>query len=233
MHTGLYDATMGMLVDQAQVDMISNNLANVNTYGFKADSMTFAATMQRELYRENIPSKFSSIGKMTNAVVVSSVLPKMSEGALQQTGRKLDYAIDGNGFFAVREGNQILYTRDGSFNVSPNGELVDNMGREVLGAALQPIMADSGQMPAVFNVANPIYLQKVGGNAFVPTAQSGPFVLDPNGKVMQGYLETSNVNAVKEMVDLINAFQNYQIAQKAIMTQDSMMTTGINVGSVT
>lgn len=233
MHTGLYDAAMGMLVDQAQVDMISNNLANVNTYGFKSDSMTFAAIMQRSLYKETIPSDFSYIGNMTNAVVVNSVVPNMSEGTLEQTGRKLDYAIDGNGFFAVKDGNQILYTRDGSFSVSANGELVDNMGREVLDSALQPIMASSDQAPAVFNVSNPEYLRKVGGNAFVPTSKSGPFILDPNAKVMQGYLELSNVNAVKEMVNLINAFQNYQIAQKAITTQDSMLTTGINVGSVT
>lgn len=233
MHTGLYDATMGMLVDQAEVNMISNNLANVNTYGYKSDSMTFAATMKKTLYRESIPDELSPIGNMTNAVVVNQVSPNMEEGSLDQTGQKYDYAINGSGFFAVKSGNQILYTRDGSFMLSANGDVVDDMGREVLNSALQPITANSGQAPAVFNVSDPSYLEKMGGNAFLPTAKSGPFILDPNSTVMQGYLEGSNVNAVKEMTDLINASTNYNIAQKTISTEDSMLETGINVGNVT
>lgn len=233
MHTGLYDAAMGMLVDQAQVNMISNNLANVNTYGYKSDSMTFAATMKRTLYRESIPDDFSQIGSMTNAVVVNQVSPNMQEGSLEQTGQKYDYAINGSGFFAVKDGNQILYTRDGSFMLSASGNIVDDMGREVLNAALQPIVAGSGQTPAVFNVSTPSYLEKMGGNAFSATAKSGAFILDPNADIMQGYLEGSNVNAVKEMTDLINASTNYSIAQKSISTEDSMLETGINVGNVT
>jgi flagellar basal-body rod protein FlgF len=231
LHTGFYDATMGMLVDQAEVNTISNNLANVNTCGFKSDSLTFSATMNRELYRSNGLNLNTPIGEMTNAVVVSEVSPDMAEGALQQTNQKLDFAINGNGFFAVKSGNQIFYTRDGSFTLSANGDLVDSFGREVLNSALQPIVGGNGQ-PAVFDVPDPSYLQKVGDNSFIPTGKSGPFILDPNAEVMQGYLESSNVNAVKEMVDLINASTNYSIAQKTITTEDSMLSTGINVGKV-
>ncbi len=231
MHTGFYDATMGMLVDQAAVDNISNNLANANTYGFKADSLTFAATMQREMYRSSTVGQVNPVGQMTSAVVVNGVFPDMSEGSIEQTGQKLDFAINGKGFFAVQQGNEILYTRDGSFSLNAGGYLVDDMGREVLDSAMQPIVGNSEQ-PAVFDVQNPEYLQHVGNNAFSQTAKSGPFILNPNAQVMQGYIELSNVNAVKEMVDLINASRNYEIAQKAITTQDTMLSDGIQVGRV-
>jgi flagellar basal-body rod protein FlgF len=231
MHTGLYDAKMGMLVDQAKLDNIANNLANVNTAGFKADSMSFKATMQRKIYRDSITKKPVLVGNTTNAVVVDQVTPDMNEGALQQTGQPLDYAISGKGFFAVKDGDKILYTRDGQFSLSPNGDLVDKMGREVLDSALQPIKYSKGVKPVVFDVEDPSKLQKVGDTSFVSTAKSGQFILDPTAKVMNGYLESSNVNAVKEMVDMINASRYYDIAQKSVMTEDSLFADAIKVGT--
>ncbi len=231
MHTGFYEATMGMLVDQAQLNNIANNLANVNTTGFKADSMSFKATMQRDIYRDSITKKPVLIGRTTNAVVVDQVTPNMNEGALQQTNQPLDYAINGKGFFAVKDGDKVVYTRDGNFSLSANGDLVDKMGREVLNSALQPIKYSKGVTPAVFNVQDPSKLQKVGDTSFVSTKESGQFILDPSAKVMSGYLESSNVNAVKEMVDMINASRYYDIAQKTVMTEDSLFADAIKVGT--
>ncbi len=231
MHTGFYTATMGMLVEQAQVDTIANNLANANSPGYKSDSISFKALMKRPLYKTQLNEKKAFLGDVYNAVVVDEVQPNMREGSLQQTHNKFDYAIVGKGFFAVEKGGKIFYTRDGSFGVSDAGYLVDKLGRRVLNSALMPINASKGGKPAVFDVENEDALQKVGDTSFLPTKESGKFILKPNAKVLQGYLESSNVNVVKQMVDLINAYRHYQISQRVVTTEDELFSTAIRVGN--
>ncbi|WP_456400652.1 flagellar hook-basal body protein [Mesoaciditoga sp.] len=231
MHTGFYTATMGMLVEQAQVDTISNNLANVNSPGYKSDSISFKAMMKRPLYEANEFEKKKFIGDTYNAVVVDTVQPNMQEGTIKETHGKFDYAIEGRGFFAVRDGKRILYTRNGSFGVSEQGYLVDKFGREVLNASLTPVNVLNGEKPAVFDVKNEEKLQKVGDTSFVPTKESGKFILKPDAKVLNGYLEMSNVNVVRQMVDLINAYRHYEISQRVITTEDTLFSTALRVGS--
>ncbi len=231
MHTGFYTATMGMLVEQAQVDTIANNLANANSPGYKSDSISFKAFMERPLYRMRMNEKKAFIGDVYNAVVVDEVQPNMEAGNLIQTHNKLDYAVVGRGFFAVEKNGKVFYTRDGSFSVSDEGYLVDKLGRKVLDSALKPISVSSGQKPAVFDVENEGALQKVGDTSFVSTEKSGRFILKPSTKVLQGYLESSNVNVVKQMVDLINAYRHYQISQRVVTTEDELFSTAIRVGN--
>ncbi len=231
MHTGFYTATMGMLVEQAEVDTISNNLANVNSPGYKSDSMSFRAFMKRPLYSENLYEAKKFLGNTYNAVVVDEVVPNMREGTIKETHGKFDYAIDGKGFFAVEDGERILYTRDGSFGVSDDGYLVDKFGRKVLNASLTPVNVLKGEKPAVFDVENENKLQKVGNTSFVPTKESGKFILKPDVKVLRGYLEMSNVNVIKQMVDLINAYRHYEISQRVVTTEDSLFSTALRVGN--
>jgi flagellar basal-body rod protein FlgF len=231
MHTGFYTATMGMLVEQAQVDTISNNLANVNSPGYKSDSISFKAMMKRPLYETNLYQPKRFLGDTYNAVVVDAVQPDMQEGTLKETHGKFDYAIDGKGFFAVKSGKDILYTRNGSFGVSDEGYLVDKFGREVLSASLTPVNVLKEENPAVFDVGHEEKLQKVGDTSFVPTSESGKFVLKPDAKILRGYLEMSNVNVVRQMVDLINAHRHYEISQRVITTEDTLFSTAIRVGN--
>lgn len=230
MHTGFYTATMGMLVDQAMINNIANNLANINSTGYKADSMSFEAIMSRKIYRTSLGRKDAFLGNTVNAVVVDRVAPDMAEGSLEKTGGPTDFAINGPGFFAIKDGKEIVYTRDGSFSLSSAGYLVDNEGREVLNAALKPIFYKPGVRPAVFDVEKPDYLEKVGNTCFVPTKESGQFVLKPDAKILKGYLESSNVNAIREMVNMINAYRHYEIAQRVVTTEDSLFSTSISVG---
>ncbi len=231
MHTGFYTATMGMLVEQAQVNTISNNLANVNSAGYKSDSISFKAFMKRPVYEAklNEPKKF--LGNTYNAVGVDEVRANMEEGTLKETHGKYDYAIQGKGFFAVEDGDKILYTRNGSFGVSDEGYLVDKFGRKVLSASLTPVNVLKGENPAVFDVRDEKKLEKVGDTSFVPTKESGKFILKPDANILRGYLEMSNVNVVRQMVDLINAYRHYEISQRVITTEDTLFSTALRVGS--
>ncbi len=231
MHTGFYTATMGMLVDQSMINTISNNLANVNSSGYKSDSMSFKSIMERPIYRTSLNQIDAFLGTTDNAVVVDKVTPNMSEGTLKKTNGKFDFAINGKGFFATKSNGTILYTRNGSFSVSADGNLVDKSGREVLNSALEPVKVLSGEKPAVFDVKDPKDLEKVGDTSFAPTKKSGRFILKPDAKVMNGYLESSNVNVVREMVDMINAYRHYEISQRVVTTEDTLFSIAIRVGS--
>ncbi len=231
MHTGFYTATMGMLVDQSLINTVSNNLANVNSTGYKADSMSFKSTMERPICRTSLNRVDAFLGTTDNAVIVDKVTPNMSEGTLKKTDGKFDFAINGKGFFAINANGKILYTRNGSFGVSADGHLVDKSGKEVLNSALEPVNVLSGEKPAVFDVKNSLYLEKVGDTSFVATKGSGRFVLKPDAKIMNGYLESSNVNVIKEMVNMINAYRHYEISQRVVTTEDTLFSTAIRVGS--
>ncbi len=231
MHTGFYTATMGMLVDQSAIDTISNNLANVNSTGYKSDSTSFKSIMQRPIYRTSPNRLDAFLGTTDNAVVVNKVVPNMREGNLKKTGGKFDFSINGKGFFALKANGKVLYTRNGSFGVSADGHLVDKSGREVLNSAMLPVNVLSGEKPAVFDVKNSTALEKVGDTSFAPTKESGRFILKPDAKIMNGYLESSNVNVIREMVNMINAYRHYEISQRVITTEDTLFSTAIRVGS--
>jgi flagellar basal-body rod protein FlgG len=259
MNLSLYSAATGMESQQLNLNTIANNLANVNTPGFKRSKIEF----QDLLYQK--PSKASGTdsggGNLTptgvevgNGARVSATSKVFTQGQLTSTGEKLDLAIQGDGFFEVqRADGTVGYTRDGSFKLNAQGTVVTSDGLPVL-SGFQAIptgtsavtIAENGtvtlQSPngstsfrlTLTRFANPAGLRSMGGNIYEETPASGtPESGQPAeqsfGSIMQGYTEGSNVNIVEEMVNLIIAQRAYEINSKSIQTSDEMLQNVANM----
>jgi len=242
-----------MIAQQLNLDTISNNLANVNTTGFKGQRAEF-----QDLVYQTFRSASSTIGQSQNASQVglgsnfSASGSDFSEGALQNTGGPLDLAIVGNGFFQVtKPDGSLAYTRDGSFKQDSNGSLVTSDGYPVEPPITIPTNASSvtisntGQVTAIVPgqndpqqvgqlqlamFPNPAGLTRIGQNLFSASDAAGAVTLaNPGltgaGEVSAGYLEGSNVQVVAEMVKMIMAQRAYEINSKAIQTSDQMLQT--------
>ncbi len=252
MNVALYSSATGMQAQQLNLDTIANNLANVNTTGFKKSKIEF----QDLLYQQNraagsdggagnlVPSGMQ-VGAGSRVVSTAKIF---SQGQLTQTDEKLDVAIQGDGFFEIqRPDGTSAYTRDGSFKLTSTGQVVTNDGLPVL-SGVQPIppgatnisIARTGDVTVTTNdgttsfriqlvrFANPTGLENAGGNLYLETPASGtPELGNPGeqgfGGIIQGYLEGSNVNVVNEMVNMIVAQRAYEINSKAIQTSDTML----------
>ncbi len=252
MNLSLYSAATGMEAQQLNLNTIANNLANVNTPGFKRSKIEF-----QDLLYQNPRASGSDAGggnlvptgvEVGNGSRVASTSKVFTQGQLTSTGEKLDIAIQGDGFFEVqRPDGTRAYTRDGSFKLNAQGQVVTTDGLPVL-SGFQPIpsgatsvsVAEDGSVTVqsangtqTFNItltrfANPAGLRSLGGNLYEETAASGtPENGKPSeqgfGRTMQGYVENSNVNIVEEMVNLIIAQRAYEINSKSIQTSDEML----------
>ncbi|MCR5255687.1 MAG: flagellar hook-basal body protein [Acetatifactor sp.] len=266
----LWTAASGMIAQQTNVDNIANNLANVNTVGYKTETMEF-----KSLLYQNIQSKTTSANgeaKPTGAQVGlgvrnSSISQIFTQGQFTASESNTAFAISGKGFFSVQGGDgQPYYTRNGNFQFSlANGGgnmLSTTDGLPVLDTTGKPIILDSkyvtsnititgdGQLcypdesnnPApigitigVYQFANPGGLEKRGDTLFAQTAASGAPLNEATStnleksKVVQGYLEASNVQVVDEMVNMIVAQRAYELNSKAITTTDEMMQQANNL----
>jgi flagellar basal-body rod protein FlgG len=254
MNPSLRTSASGMIAQQRMIDVIANNLANVNTTGFKRSRVSFEDVLYETVqggrvvnYQGNSAIGPVQIGK---GVRVAAVLRLHSQGAPEETGRPLDLAIEGDGFFQVqRPDGSTAYTRDGSFSLSENGNLVSNGGYlmmpgitvppEATGLAISAsgivsvTLSGSSQPTEVGQIElarflNPNGLEAIGENQYVETAASGQAMLgNPQeegfGRVLQGTLESSNVEIVQEMTDMIAAQRAYEINAKAIKTGEEMM----------
>jgi flagellar basal-body rod protein FlgG len=253
MNLSLYSAATGMEAQQLNLNTIANNLANVNTPGFKRSKIEF----QDLLYQKPTRASGSDSGggnlvptglEVGNGSRVAATSKVFTQGQLTQTGGNLDLAIQGDGFFEVqRPDGTIGYTRDGALKLNAQGQVVTVDGLPVL-SGFQPIpsgassvnISENGQVTvqtasgtSSFRVtlarfANPAGLQSMGGNLYQETAASGsPEVGNPGeqgfGSIMQGYTESSNVNIVEEMVNLITAQRAYEINSKSIQASDEML----------
>jgi len=251
MNLSLYSAATGMEAQQLNLNTIANNLANVNTPGFKKSKIEF----QDLLYQRPRASGSDSGGgnlvptgiEVGNGSRVASTSKVFTQGQLTSTGEKLDVAIQGDGFFEVQNSDGTIgYTRDGSFQLNAQGQVVTADGLPVL-SGFQPIPAGSdvtistnGQVTiqnasgtqsfrlTMSRFANPAGLKSMGGNIYEETAASGsPETGNPGeqgyGSTVQGYVESSNVNIVEEMVNLIVAQRAYEINSKSVQTSDEMM----------
>jgi len=240
-----------MLAEMARTDVISNNMANVNTTAFKKDKAVFRAFPEMNIHRihDPIPAGIDRvvdprpfIGVMGTGVMLEEINTDFSQGNLTTTSSPLDLAIRGEGFFQVQTPDGIRYTRDGSFTLDNERYLVTKEGYYVLGEngpvqVLQDgevIINQQGEIfvnelfvdklsIVTFNQIN--QLQKQGDNLFFADVDPTPI---ENPQVVQGALEGSNVNVVLEMVDLINAFRAYEANQKVIQTHDSTLDRVIN-----
>lgn len=254
MDPALRTVATGMQAQQTRTDVIANNLANVNTTGFKRSRAHFEDLLYQTVQgpatlgsrdTEQLPA--IQVGRGTRLSAIQRI---EEQGSLEQTDRPLDMAIDGEGYFQVQMPNgDNAYTRDGSFQVSDQGVLVTSGGY-----ALQPpikvppntssiVVSATGIVTAqgvggsgkdqevgriqLARFANPSGLTSKGENLFQETSASGQATLgypqeDGNGRVVQGYLEGSNVQIVTEMVDMITAMRAYEINSKAIQNSDEM-----------
>jgi flagellar basal-body rod protein FlgG len=250
----LWIAKTGLDAQQTQMDVISNNLANVSTNGFKRSRAVFEDLMYQTLrqpgaqssQQTQIPSGLQ-IGTGVRPVAAERI---HTQGNLQLTGNQLDVAIQGQGFFQVLlPDGSTAYTRDGSFQMDSQGQIVTSSGFAIQPAVTIPANATSITIgrDGVINVTqpnvaapvqvgslqlatfiNPAGLQSMGENFYQETASSGtPSTNVPGsngaGLLSQNYVETSNVNVVEELVNMIQTQRAYEINSKAVQTSDQML----------
>ena len=254
MINSLWISKTGMEAQQMQLDVISNNLANVSTNGFKRSHAVFEDLMYQNLRQVGSATSEQSslptglqIGLGVRTVATSR---NFSQGNMQQTGNPTDLAIQGKGFFQVSlPDGTIGYSRDGSFQIDNQGRVVNSSGLPIVGAGTVPAnstslsVASNGTITAtvpgsttpatigaltIANFVNPAGLEPKGQNVFTESASSGqPTVGTPGdgglGPVLQGYVETSNVNVVQELVTMIQTQRAYEMNSKAIQTSDQML----------
>ncbi len=247
---GLYTGASGMLAEMTRTDVISSNLANVNTTGFKKDRAIFRAFPEMNIHRINDPVSVGLdrifdprpfIGMMGTGVVVDEVNTDFSQGAINTTSNPLDIALKGEGFFEVQTPDGIRFTRDGSFSMSRDGYIITKDGHYVLGEAGQVRLPQEGEIVInrlgevfvsgqfmdrlrVVTFADPNLLVKQGNNLYI--SETPPLQVD--AEVIQGALEGANLNTVTEMVDLITAFRAYEASQKVIRTHDETLDRAVN-----
>ena len=263
---GLYTAHTGMVNEMKRLDVLANNLANADTTGYKKEgttSRTFADEMSFRLKDSSNAYMPKKLGGITYGVHLGQVYTDYSTGSFKVTDNTTDFAIDGNGFFAIaftdKQGNtSVKYTRDGSFTVNTEGYLVTKDGDYVLNATgamngdpsrnnfiqVDPnatvtvnkmgYVIQNDQVVGtlgVVDVDNYDYLEKYGENMY--NLLDGGNRIATDAKVEQGVLETSNVNVVNEMVNMITISRAYQAGQKVINTIDETLDKAVNqVGNV-
>jgi flagellar basal-body rod protein FlgG len=256
-----------MTAQQFFVDNISHNLSNVNTTGFKHGRVEFQSLMYQTMRRADLdPANMTGrpvnlqVGLGVKPVAVSRIF---TQGNIQRTDNRLDFAIEGDGFFVVRRNEdpeEIFYTRDGSFKLSPLEAgglmLATSLGYPVLSVDGEPIIFEDdvawhnvtvhddgtfshvnadGDMDIldfqiqVAQFPNPQGLEAIGANLFAATPASGEALIEAEddvnrfSRVFQGFLEMSNVDVAREMVDMIRAHRAYDLNARAITTSDEML----------
>lgn len=253
----LYTAYTGMLNEQRRMDIMSNNLANATTAGFKMESSTsqsFDKVLGIKIRDVSEAYNDRPIGRMSLGVKIGEVFTDFQQGALRETSGKYDLALSGEGFFAVRfvdeKGNESeKYTRDGNFRLTKDGFVTDVYGNQLKtenGVLQVPIdvanisISVDGKVFAdnkvidrikVVDFENYDYIEKFGNNLYKTV--DGAKEKDPSAQVLQGYIEQSNVNPVREMVNLITITRAYEANQKMIQSSDLIMEKAVNsVGKV-
>ena len=261
---GLYTAYTGMVNEQNRLNVLSNNLANADTNGYKKEgttSQTFADELAVKIKDTSAYSLARKLGTMSMGVHIGETYTDYSQGSFEVTDNATDFALSGDGFFAIsftdKEGNtSVKYTRDGAFTINTQGYLVTKDGDFVLnmndarnGNANGSIQVDPTKDITVDEFGN-IYQddQQVGNIGFVDFEDynylakygenlydlvEGGTVIESDAKVEQGTIEASNVNIVSEMVNMITITRAYQAGQKAINAIDETLDKAVNqVGKV-
>lgn len=250
-------AATGMSAQQLNVEVIANNIANINTTGFKRARAEFTDLLYQAERLQGVSNRGRDATVPEGAQIglgvrTASVRNLNIQGALASTGNKLDFAINGRGWFQVQGGDgQTVYTRDGSFSTNAQGQIVTSDGYAVIPAIQVPqnamsisvsqsglvVAAIAGQTSpqqigqlTIANFTNEAGLEPLGSNLFRETAASGAAVTGAPadlgfGVINQGYLENSNVDPVKEITDLISAQRAYEMNSKIIQAVDDMAST--------
>ncbi|SEP03423.1 flagellar basal-body rod protein FlgG [Aquisalimonas asiatica] len=254
MNPALWVAKTGLDAQETRMQTVSNNLSNVNTTGFKQDRAVFEDLVYqnvRQAGAQNTQDAQLPTGlSLGTGVRVVATEKEHSQGTLQQTENPLDLAVEGDGFFQIlRPDGSVGYTRDGSFQVNSEGQVVTSSGFELepplnipenaenvtigqdgtvtVSLAGQADVQEVGQIELV-DFVNPAGLEPIGGNLFMETAasgapQAGTPGLDGLGGVLQGALESSNVNIAEELVNMIETQRAFETNTKSISTSDQML----------
>ncbi len=241
---GLYTSATGMVTQQKRMDVVTNNLANATTPGFKQDMLLSSSFEALMVHRMNGNSDFgplNEVGVLNNGIHVDEIVTSFEEGMLKETGISTDFAIDGDGFFVVNTPQGERYTRAGTWFVSSEGKLVTQEGYEIQGqnGAINvnntSFTVDSyGNMKTVtgldkiklVNFENLSGLRKEGGNLY--SANNAQIINDTGSKIKQGYLEGSNVDLSKQMVDMIEISRSFEINQRMIKMQDEKLGKAVS-----
>lgn len=254
MHPALWIAKTGLEAQQTRMGVISNNLANVNTNGFKRDRAVFEDLLYQNVRQPGAQSSQDTTlpsGLMVGTGVRTVATEKLhTQGNMVQTGNSLDISIQGRGFFQIlRPDGNLAYSRNGAFQLDAQGQMVTANGYLLQPGITVPQNAQSitigndgtvsvttpgsTQPTQLGNIqladfVNPAGLQPIGENLFLETAASGnPQNGNPGlagiGSVVQGSLESSNVNVVEELVNMIETQRAYEVNSKAISTSDKML----------
>ena len=227
MDRGLYIAASGMLAEQIRQDQIANDLANASTPGYKADR-TSQHTFGELLLANSATG--ATIGSPSTAVQVDRIVTDFTGAPARETGEPLDFAVAGDGFFAVQTDKGVRYTRNGQFALDPQNRLVTPQGDPVLDAAGRPITATNGVVdPRRLGLVNLTHPRKEGNSLIAGTAAGAG-----TGTVRAGALEGSNADAARSMVDMISSMRAFEAGQKVIQTIDESLGKAVTqVGSVT
>ncbi|PIE58440.1 MAG: flagellar basal-body rod protein FlgF [Desulfobulbus propionicus] len=243
MVSGKYSALSGAVSREQAMSNIAANLANVHTTGFKKNRISFEAILrgnQQITHADGI-----------NYARIRAIETDFSQGAMQKTGRSLDVAINGDGFFKIRKGNDVMYTRAGHFMLDEDGMMKTSDGCNVLDRSNQPLQlleargktilineaggisvdgVDSGVRLQVFTVAEKGQLKQVGNSRF--QLQQGGDQTDDNALITQGSLETSNVNMMEEMAHMISAQRKFEAHLKVLDRYSTLGDKQDELGSV-
>jgi flagellar basal-body rod protein FlgF len=226
MDRGLYIAASGMLAEQIRQDQIANDLANASTPGYKSDR-TAQSTFGNLLLQNSATG--ATVGPQSTAVQVDRIVTDFSAKPARDTGEPLDFAITGDGFFAVQTAQGTRFTRNGQFSLDTQGRLVTAQGDPVLDQSGRPITSNTETVDprrlGVFNVTNP----RKEGDSLVSGTQAGA----GNGSVRSGALESSGADPARSMVDMISSMRAFEAGQKVIQTIDETLGKAVSqVGAV-
>lgn len=255
----LANSAAGINAHAQKVDVIAHNIANINTVGYKKQNVSFAELLYHELAGPGIPANPQPPNQRPimegNGVKINSIQRDWREGAVVETGRNLDFAIIGQGFFEVYlPDGSFGYTRSGVFHIDPDGYLVTAQGYPLtvpfeIDPGIQEIVVspdgtvtgrntagetvEIGYWP-VYSFVNPEGLEAIGDNLYIATEASGePWEGMPGeeqlGIIKQGYLESSNVMLAEEITNLIEAQRAYQINSRALQAADEMWSMANNL----
>lgn len=253
----LYNGMSGLSAHMQKLDVTGNNIANISTTGYKKQAVSFSELLRQRVASRGLPvldengSISPSLGGGTK---LSAATRLFEQGTLVSTGRALDLAIEGNGFFLVsREDGSEFYTRDGNFNINADGQIANSQGYLLLDEELPEnfsdltideqgvvtCLDDSGSQVELGQIqitifANPAGLEEAGGNLFLPTESGGePVSLNPGedkaGMIKQGYLENSNVDLTMEVQFMIEAQRAFELNARSVTTADQLWSITNNL----
>jgi len=248
---GLYTAASGMLASMRRMELVTNNLANAQTTGFKQERTATSTFAEALIMQDGSPSPMAPtgsrgpLGQLGMAAVSEDPLVDFTQGSMQETGRAYDFALEGPGFFSLQTPDGVRYSRDGSFTRDGLGRLATGEGDLVLGADGNPIQIPGGKMQVrpdgtvqvddqdvgklaivEFDLEQP--LRKVGNNQFAPRNDGDQPHAAQGTAVRQSFIESSNVDMAGAQTTMLELQRAYDASQRMIQYQDELVGRAVN-----